>query len=71
MVYKYKGKSEQQSWDAGAMQRAIEEVTNDEMRSVLGKNIDAEGNRKVLGKYRAVFTEEQEAELIFALQDTA
>ncbi|KAG5893038.1 hypothetical protein JTB14_026590 [Gonioctena quinquepunctata] len=31
MVYKYKRKSEQQSWDAGAMQRAIEAVTNDGM----------------------------------------
>lgn len=86
MVYKYKRKSEQQSWDAGAMQRAIEAVTNDGMpystaaktfsvprntlkRRVLGKNIDAKGNRKVLGKYRAVFTEEQEAELVRHILD--
>ncbi|KAK9745398.1 CENP-B N-terminal DNA-binding domain [Popillia japonica] len=81
MVYKYKRKSDQQTWDAGAMQRAIEAVTNDGMaystaakmfsvprntlkRRVLGKNIDAKGNKKVLGKFRAVFSEEQEAELI-------
>ncbi|KAG5891223.1 hypothetical protein JTB14_004338 [Gonioctena quinquepunctata] len=81
MVYKYKRRNEQQSWDAGVMQRAIEAVTNDGMaystaaktfsvprntlkRRVLGKNTDAKGNRKVLGKYRAVFTEEQEAELV-------
>ncbi|KAG5865021.1 hypothetical protein JTB14_018569 [Gonioctena quinquepunctata] len=86
MVYKYKRKSDQQSWDAGAMQRAIEAVTNDGMaystaakmfsvprntlkRRVLGKNIDAKGNRKVLGKYRAVFTEEQEAELVRHILD--
>ncbi|KAG5875111.1 hypothetical protein JTB14_008003 [Gonioctena quinquepunctata] len=86
MVYKYKRKSEQQSWDAGAMQRAIEAVTNDGMaystaaktfsvprntleRRVLGKNIDAKGNRKVLGKYRAVFTEEQEAESVRHILD--
>ncbi|KAG5884367.1 hypothetical protein JTB14_003314 [Gonioctena quinquepunctata] len=86
MVYKYKRKSEQQSWDAGAMQRAIEAVTNDGMaystaaktfsvprntlkRRVLGENIDAKGNRKVLGKYRAVFTEEQEAELVRHILD--
>ncbi|KAG5870156.1 hypothetical protein JTB14_032448 [Gonioctena quinquepunctata] len=86
MVYKYTRKSEQQSWDAGAMQRAIEAVTNDGMaystaaktfsvsrntlrRRVLGKNIDSKGNRKVLGKYRAVFTEEQEAELVRHILD--
>ncbi|KAG5878112.1 hypothetical protein JTB14_017979 [Gonioctena quinquepunctata] len=79
-------KSEQQSWDAGAMQRAIEAVTNDGMaystaaktfsvprntlkRRVFGKNIDAKGNRKVLGKYRAVSTEEQEAELVRHILD--
>lgn len=81
MVYKYKRKSDQQSWYAGAMQRAIEAVTKDGMaystaartfsvprntlkRRVLGNNIVAKGNKKVLGKYRAVFTEEQEAELV-------
>ncbi|KAG5870263.1 hypothetical protein JTB14_012273 [Gonioctena quinquepunctata] len=77
MVYKY---------NAGAMQRAIEAVTNDGMaystaaktfsvprntlkRRVLGENIDAKGNRKVLGKYRAGFTEEQEAELVRHILD--
>lgn len=86
MVYKYKRKSDQQTWDAGAMQRAIEAVTNDGMaystaakmfsvprntlkRRVLGKNIDAKGNKKVLGKFRAVFSEEQEAELVRHILD--
>ncbi|XP_046660673.1 uncharacterized protein LOC124358492 [Homalodisca vitripennis] len=81
MVYKYVRKTQQQSWDAAAMQRAIEAVKNDGMaystaakifsvprntlkRRVLDKNVDAKSNKKVLGKYRPVFTEEQEAELV-------
>lgn len=38
-------------------------------RRVLNKNIDATDNKKVMGKYRAVFTEEQEAELVQHLLD--
>ncbi|KAG5882219.1 hypothetical protein JTB14_012469 [Gonioctena quinquepunctata] len=74
MVYKYKRKSEQQSWDGMAHSTAAETFSvprNTLERRVLGKNIDAKGNRKVLGNYRAIFTEEQEAELVRHILDLA
>ncbi|KAG5893890.1 hypothetical protein JTB14_001075 [Gonioctena quinquepunctata] len=50
--------------------RLIEQSGHDGLkRRVLGNNFDAKGNRKVLGKYRAVFTEEQEAELVRHILD--
>ncbi|KAG5876815.1 hypothetical protein JTB14_014145 [Gonioctena quinquepunctata] len=65
MVYKYKRKSEQQSWVAGAMQRAIEAVTNDGMAySTAAKTFSVPRNtlkRRVL--------EEQEAELVRHIMD--
>lgn len=81
MVSKYKRKSQQQSWDPVAMQRAIEAVKKDGMpwltaaktfsvprntlkRRVLNKNNDATDTKKVLGYFRAVFSEEQEQLLV-------
>lgn len=80
MPYKYIRKSTQQSWEAEAMQHAIEAVRRDKMpfataakqfnvprntlkRRVLEKNRDAIEDKKILGKYRKVFTELQEMEL--------
>lgn len=80
MVSKYKRKSQQQSWDTVAMQGAIDAVKNGMpwqtaattynvprntlKRRVLNKNTDATGTTKVMGHYRAVFSEEQEQELV-------
>lgn len=86
MVYKYKRKSQQQTWDSTSMQRAIEAVKNEGMafqtaakqfnvprntlkRRVKDTNVDAKGNKKVLGKYRPVFNEEQENDLVQHLLD--
>lgn len=85
MVSKYKRKTEQQSWDPQAMQRAINAVKdgmpmqtaaknynvprNTLKRRVLNKNQHAKDTNKVLGHYRPVFNEEQERQLVQHLLD--
>ncbi|XP_054720511.1 uncharacterized protein LOC129230132 [Uloborus diversus] len=80
MVSRYKRKSEQQSWDPQAMQRAIDAVKdgmpmqtaaksfnvprNTLKRRVLNRNQHAKATNKVLGHYRPVFTAEQEEQLV-------
>lgn len=80
MPSNYKRKTTQQNWDAEAMKKAIEAVQKGEMnfskaatvyniprstlkRRVKNKNVKATDNKKLLGCC-AVFTEEQEMELV-------
>lgn len=80
MPSNYKRKTTQQNWDADAMKKAIEAVQSGEMnfskaatifniprstlkRRVKNKNVKATDNKKLLGCC-AVFTEEQEMELV-------
>ncbi|KAF0686021.1 tigger transposable element-derived protein 6-like, partial [Aphis craccivora] len=86
MPSKYKRTSNQQSWNAVSMKKAIESVKNKKMcyneaakyfnvprttliRRVRDVNIDATGNKKILGRFRSVFTNDQEQEIVNYLID--
>ena len=73
----YKRKTNQQGWDCAAIKAVRDDnmpfatatktfniPRNTLKRRVLGNNIDAIENKQLLGKYRPVFNEAQEKELV-------
>lgn len=74
MVQKYKRKTQQASWDVTTMKLAMEEAGKTSVRnaakryginlSTLQRHIKKGSAEKSLGRFRCVFTEEQETELI-------